>query len=76
MLAASHEDSMKPLNLRAPQDVRDHLQSWAERNCTSMTAELIRSIRERAEREKTAEYKPFMAALNAEREEREKAVQR
>jgi hypothetical protein len=40
-----------PLRVNIPTDVREHLQAWAAHNVTSMTAELVRSVRDRAERE-------------------------
>ena len=38
--------------LKIATDVREKLQEWAQYNLSSMTAELNRSVRERAEREK------------------------
>lgn len=43
---------MIALHLRVPADVREQLQTWAERNVSSMTCELVRAVRERAERER------------------------
>jgi hypothetical protein len=43
---------MIALNLNVPADVREQLQAWAKHNVTSMTAELVRSVRERAAAEK------------------------
>ncbi|MFH0295653.1 hypothetical protein AAFX91_00215 [Bradyrhizobium sp. 31Argb] len=43
---------MIALNLNVPADVREQLQAWAKYNCTSMTAELVRSVRDRAAAEK------------------------
>ncbi|AHY52481.1 hypothetical protein BJS_05957 [Bradyrhizobium japonicum SEMIA 5079] len=39
------------LTVKVASDVKQKLQEWAARNLSSMTAELNRSIRERAERE-------------------------
>ena len=41
--------------LKIATDVREKLQEWARYNLSSMTAELNRSVRERAEREQQAE---------------------
>ena len=38
--------------LKIATDVREKLQEWAQYNLSSMTAELNRSVRERAAREK------------------------
>jgi predicted transcriptional regulator len=40
------------MTVKAPPDVRTKLQQWASSNLTSMTAEFVRSVRERAERER------------------------
>lgn len=55
----SHD--MTTLTLNVPGDVREKLKAWAAHNVTSMTAELVRSVRDRAK---------------SEEERREKAVQR
>jgi hypothetical protein len=39
------------MTVKVPCDVRKKLEEWAAFNVSSMTAELIRSARERAERE-------------------------
>jgi hypothetical protein len=39
------------MTMKAPRDVRERLEHWASENLTSMNAELVRSVRERAERE-------------------------
>lgn len=39
------------LTIKVASDVRQKLQEWAARNLSSMTTELNRSVRERAERE-------------------------
>jgi hypothetical protein len=39
------------INVKVPPDVRKKLEEWAADNLTSMTAEFIRSARERATRE-------------------------
>ena len=40
------------MTLKVASDVREKLKEWARDNISSMTAELNRSVRERAEREK------------------------
>ena len=40
--------------MKVPPDVRLNMERWAAGNLTSMTSELIRSARERAERERRA----------------------
>jgi predicted transcriptional regulator len=39
------------MTVKAPDDVRQKLAEWAQKNLTSMSAEVVRSIRERAQRE-------------------------
>ena len=39
------------MTVKAPKDVRQKLRKWAAENVTSMQAEFVRSVRERAERE-------------------------
>ena len=39
------------MTVKVPSDVRKKLEEWAAFNVSSMTAELIRSVRDRAERE-------------------------
>jgi hypothetical protein len=51
------------LCVKVPSDVRENLRRWAKSNITNMTAELIRSARERAERE--AKQRPRGEALSA-----------
>jgi hypothetical protein len=46
----SHDTTV--MTMKAPIDVRQKLEQWATDNLTSMTAEVIRSVRERAERER------------------------
>ncbi|MBR0910822.1 Arc family DNA-binding protein [Bradyrhizobium sp. 521_C7_N1_3] len=46
----SHD--MTTLTLKVPGDVREKLKAWATHNVTSMTAELVRSVRERMARER------------------------
>ncbi|QPF88616.1 hypothetical protein [Bradyrhizobium commune] len=41
--------------LAIPADVREALERWAQQNLTSMTAEIARAVRERAQREKAAD---------------------
>ncbi|WP_156437915.1 hypothetical protein [Bradyrhizobium valentinum] len=41
---------VKILTAKVPADVHQKLGEWAQRNITSLNAELIRSARERAER--------------------------
>jgi len=43
------------MTVKAPDDVRELLAAWTARNLTSMSAEIIRSIRETAEREQQAD---------------------
>ncbi|WP_164937272.1 hypothetical protein [Bradyrhizobium vignae] len=43
------------LTVKIAADVKRKLQEWAARNLSSMTTELNRSIRERAEREQQRE---------------------
>jgi hypothetical protein len=40
------------MTMKMTPDVHEKLRRWAFENCTSMTAEFIRSVRERAERER------------------------
>ena len=42
----------KAVTIKAPLDVRGQLEQWASDNCSSMTAEFVRAVRERAQREK------------------------
>jgi hypothetical protein len=46
-----HKADATNLNLKVPTDVRAHLARWANDHYTSLSAELIRSVRERAARE-------------------------
>jgi hypothetical protein len=39
------------MSMKIPADVREKLQEWARHNVSSMTAEMIRSVRDRAARE-------------------------
>jgi hypothetical protein len=39
------------MNVKMPADVRRKLEQWATDNVSSMTAEVVRSVRFRAERE-------------------------
>ena len=39
------------ITVKTPDDVRKQLEAWAAFNVSSMTAEMIRSVRFRAERE-------------------------
>jgi predicted transcriptional regulator len=39
------------MTVKVPSDVRRKLEEWAKFNVSSMNAELIRAVRERAERE-------------------------
>jgi predicted transcriptional regulator len=39
------------MTVKVPSDVRKKLEEWAAFNVSSMMAELIRSVRDRAERE-------------------------
>jgi hypothetical protein len=39
------------MGVNLPEDVRQQLEAWATYNVTSMTAEIVRSVRDRAERE-------------------------
>jgi predicted transcriptional regulator len=41
----------KAVTIKAPPDVRGQLERWASENCSSMTAEFVRAVRERAQRE-------------------------
>jgi predicted transcriptional regulator len=41
----------KAVTIKAPPDVRGQLEQWASENCSSMTAEFVRAVRERAQRE-------------------------
>jgi hypothetical protein len=43
---------VKVVAIKAPADVRRQLEQWASDNCSSMTAEVVRAVRERARREK------------------------
>ena len=43
--------NVRALTIKAPDDVRQKLEEWAAQNCSSMTTELVRSVRERAQRE-------------------------
>jgi len=42
---------VKLMTIKVPVDVHQQLLEWAAHNISSMNAELIRSVRERAERE-------------------------
>lgn len=44
-------DSMRIMTFKTPRDVREALEGWATDNLTSMNAELVRSVRERVDRE-------------------------
>jgi predicted transcriptional regulator len=52
----NNSNNLTAMTVKTPADVRQKLQEWATANLTSMTAELVRSVRERAqaEREKVA----------------------
>jgi hypothetical protein len=39
------------LSIKLPADVRDKLAAWAADNISSLNAEIVRSVRDRAERE-------------------------
>ena len=41
----------KAVTIKALPDVRGQLEKWASDNCTSLTAEFVRAVRERAQRE-------------------------
>jgi len=41
----------KAVTVKAPADMRGQLEKWASDNCTSLTAEFVRAVRERAQRE-------------------------
>jgi hypothetical protein len=45
-------DTDKMMTMRVAPDVRRALENWAEDNLSTMTAELNRSVRERAQRER------------------------
>lgn len=44
--------SDRMMTLRIAADARDALERWADQNLTTLTAEVTRSIRERAQRER------------------------
>jgi hypothetical protein len=45
-----HQDA-KPMDIKVQEDVRAQLTAWAQANLTSMSAEIARSVRDRAARE-------------------------
>jgi hypothetical protein len=45
-------DLQQMMTMRVPLDVRERLAVWAAHNASSMRAEVVRSCRERMEREK------------------------
>ncbi|WP_375791085.1 hypothetical protein ACE102_03085 [Bradyrhizobium sp. vgs-9] len=49
----NQSNEMATLSLKIPDDVRALLKAWAAHNVSSMTCELVRAVRERAEREQT-----------------------
>lgn len=44
-------DDSRPSTFNIPHDVRRLLKEWSDFNRTSMTAEFVRAVRERAQRE-------------------------
>ncbi|MDI3562463.1 hypothetical protein [Bradyrhizobium sp. Arg816] len=51
----NQSNEMATLSLKIPDDVRTLLKAWAAHNVSSMTCELVRAVRERAEREQQKE---------------------
>jgi hypothetical protein len=49
--AVNKTPNVKALTVKAPADVREKLEEWAAQNCSSMTTEFVRAVRERARRE-------------------------
>ena len=50
----NHAQGVSIMTVKMPSDVRKQLQECASFNVSSMNAELIRAVRERAEREQRA----------------------
>ena len=48
-------NNAKVMSFKAPPDVREKLERWAEDNMSSMNCEIIRSIRARADQERQRE---------------------
>jgi hypothetical protein len=51
---ALQTQAVMPMTMKMPLDARRKLEEWASYNMSNMTAEAVRAIRERAEREQVA----------------------
>jgi hypothetical protein len=50
-------EDVATMTMKAPPDVRMHLERWASENFTSMNAEFVRSVRDRASQERLERVK-------------------